>query len=164
MSATAARQIVSTGHPLDASRVAERLYQGGAPRQGHGLALGGFHVLVLCAEEIQPPAHRFPGLTVVHAGIDDDRLSDAEGRTVTEAALHVARFWRDGARVLVTCAQGRNRSGLVMALALHELAGMSGVHAILRVRQVRDNALTNDAFVAALKRLPARVGPDMVRL
>jgi hypothetical protein len=166
MNATRAteREVVTTGYPLDASRIASRLYLGSAPRSGHGLALGGFHVLVLCAQEFQPAAESFPGLTVVHAGIDDAHLTDEEGRTATDAAHFVAKFWRDGARVLVTCRQGRNRSGLVMALALHELAGMSGRHAVQRVKSARKDALTNDSFVAALERVPARAAPGMVRL
>ena len=72
-----------------------------------------------------------------------------------QAAEIVARRVRSGERVLVTCAMGRNRSGLVSALALHFLTGISGAEAARLVKARRHNALTNRYFMAALFKVPA---------
>jgi protein-tyrosine phosphatase len=138
-------------HTLDASLIVPGLYQGSAPAPGPELARLGFKGLILCADEYQLPAEAFPGLRVIHAPNDDS------GREPTR--LEIFRAWRAAAvvaqevarrrAVLVTCAQGRNRSGLVSALALC-LMGMKGRDAIALVRARRANALTNPAFNAYL--------------
>jgi protein-tyrosine phosphatase len=55
----------------------------------------------------------------------------------------------------VTCWAGRNRSGLVTAIALHKLTGFSGVQCVRIIRKARPLALTNLQFRAAIKALPA---------
>jgi protein-tyrosine phosphatase len=127
-------------------------------------------VLVLCAEEVQPRGANFPGVHVIHAGFDDDYSLSEEERTIAvRAAREVARHVRSGDKVLVTCQQGRNRSGLVAALAVHLLTGMSGKDAARfvqkRRRTIDGPALSNDYFVDLLSRLPGRrlTGPGSVR-
>jgi hypothetical protein len=142
---------------IDATRIAPGLYQGSAPPHGSAVRECGFTTLVLCAQEIQPGSVDFPGVTVVHAPNSDDgtRITQAQWQTAIQAAEIVARRVRGGERVLVTCAAGRNRSGLVSALALHLLTGISGAEAARLVKAQRHNALTNRWFMSALFRVPA---------
>ena len=150
---------------VDATRIASGLYQGGLPPEGQLLYRRGFHTLVLAAKEHQPPAARFPGLRVLHAPLDDSGtpMSTAEWRIAKAAAERVARAVLSGQRVLITCQQGRNRSGLVTALALHLLTGYAGSACAERVRQHRQRglpagvqALVNPYFNAALAGLKPR--------
>ena len=162
---------------IDATRLWSKLYQGSYPLEG--VRAHGFRVLVLCAEELQ---HRVeePGVVTLHCPLFDDGrpMSPIEWhravRTGREVAAHVAA----GHRTLVTCAQGRNRSGLVAGIALYELTGRSGEQCVQHIRALRRGALTNDDFVAALyglppgirqgahpvRRAPQRIGPVHERL
>jgi protein-tyrosine phosphatase len=140
---------------------------------GGVLASRGFTMLVLCAEEFQPPYevpdymrammlyyhgdNPFTGIKVVYApNADDfynpparDRLSTAIG-----AARKVAAEIRQGGKVLSTCWKGVNRSGLVSCLTLHILTEMSGFQAVQTVKKGRPWALSNPQFVEALTRIP----------
>lgn len=136
-----------------------KLYIGSKPPFGTHLAEAGFDVLVLCADDIQPPSVMFPGVIVLHAGIDDDyHLSSRERSVVVQSARAVAYHVERDRRTLVTCRQGRNRSGLVSALAIHFLTGMSGARAARHVQQLRQGpfgpALTNAYFVELLGEVP----------
>lgn len=146
---------------LDADRIADNLYQGSRPPVGPQVRDCGFDVLVLTAEEYQPPAEGFPGVRVVHAGYDDAGrpITESEWRTALRASKIVAIEVRRGARVLVTCHMGLNRSGLVSALALHYLTGMAGSACARVVRHRRPGALRNPSFSEVL----SRVGPRAVR-
>lgn len=126
----------------------------------------GFDMIVLCARELQLPPETFPGVDVVHAPNDDSvalPLTKEKLRIAIRAADAVARRIQDGGRVLVTCAAGLNRSGLVSALALHKLYGWAGDECVRTVRAKRvaskrhpGKALSNAEFVAAIRRLQAR--------
>ena len=72
------------------------------------------------------------------------------GRLVDDVVAAV----RAGRRVLVACAGGRNRSGLVVGLAVRELLGCSGVQALSWVQSRRENALNNATFGRHLASLP----------
>jgi protein-tyrosine phosphatase len=72
------------------------------------------------------------------------------GRLVGDVVTAV----RAGRRVLVACAGGRNRSGLVVGLAVRELLGCSGVQALNWVQSRRENALNNATFARHLAGLP----------
>src|SRR6185436_7074108 len=111
----------------------------------------GFDMLVLCAFEFQPPHQMmayapcppefrdepFPGVEVVHAP-NDDNYYEPPPRYVLKAAVQtadiVAQKIRAGGKVLVTCWQGWNRSGLVSALTLHKLCGFSGAECVRHVQ------------------------------
>ncbi len=67
---------------------------------------------------------------------------------------------REGDRVLVACAGGRNRSGLVVALAARDILGCSGAEALQLVQSRRENALNNMAFAGHLASLPRRDSID----
>ena len=135
--------------PIDAHQIIERLWQGSFPEPGSTLHRCGFDVLVLCAEELQPPSSLYHDLEVIHAGLDDGVGTPSLERTARRAAAQVIEALRAGKRVLVTCAQGRNRSGLVVGLALKELMDRDVVDFVQRRRP---NALTNPYFAELLRR------------
>lgn len=136
--------------PLDASRIASGLYQGGVPPHADAVRRGGFDTLVLCAAEIQPPAELMGRLEALHCPLDDDptvAVSDSDWTKAVNTAERVARRVRGGRRVLVTCAQGRNRSGLVSCITLHLLTGMRGSECIGHIKRMRgSSACTNPQF------------------
>ncbi len=142
-----------------ATHIAPRLWQGGFPLVPMTVAASGFDMIVLCAEELQPdkvPCN-FSGCVVVCAPLDDtDEPDKVPG--IVEAAANAANVVVDalgrGQRVLVTCAKGRNRSGLVVALVLVAHLRISGREARERVQTLRPNALTNGAFAAFLDKVP----------
>jgi protein-tyrosine phosphatase len=131
---------------MDADRIASKLYLGGRPR-----SCGPFDVVVLAAYEHQ----NIPlDCIVVRAPLDDAVPTQDEVKTALSAARKVQTFRRQGARVLVTCAQGINRSALVAALALM-MEGRSAHQAIKLIRQNRKThtrPLSNEAFVQVLRR------------
>jgi protein-tyrosine phosphatase len=65
---------------------------------------------------------------------------------IFRAARRVSRALRRGRRVLLLCVRGRNRSGLLAALAMSYLTGASGRECARRVSRARHMALTNQAF------------------
>lgn len=130
---------------LDYDLVAPRLYQGGAvdpTRSYHP-----FTMLVLCAEELQPLLPRFKGKLLRPGFRDCHNPSSSEIRRAREAAAAVADEVRRGGQVLVTCAMGLNRSGLVTGLALNRLTKLSPEAVIGRIRRARgEEALFNSVF------------------
>lgn len=129
------------------------LAQGGQPATG--MPSRAFDLLVLAAEEYQPDRRMFPSnQRVVYAPIDDAELTMPEAYTAEIASAIVADALRAGRSVLSTCMAGRNRSGLVSALALTKLHGWSGPYAADRVRATRPGALTNPSFLRYLSRIP----------
>lgn len=130
---------------MDADRIAPKLYLGGAPR-----SCGPFDVVVLAAYELQNIPLR---CVVIQAPLDDAVPSKEEIKTALSAARKVQQFRRQGARVLVTCAQGINRSALIAALALM-MEGLSARKAIAQIRRNRKahmKPLSNKAFVQVLR-------------
>jgi protein-tyrosine phosphatase len=144
--------------PLDVSRVAPGVYQGSRPPPGDAVRAAGFNVLVLAAQEYQPPDRDFHGVRVIRAIVDDAGapMTRREWQQALLAAGEAAALRARGARVLTTCHAGLNRSGLVNALMLHRLTGMSGRQAIDMVRTARPGALNNQFFTGALRQLPRR--------
>lgn len=141
------------------SQITAHLWQGSQPIEGDAVAKAGYKVLVLCADEYQPPVDRFVGLEdVIYAPNDDGwrPFSPLQKVTAQIAAARVADYVRKGKNVLVTCMQGRNRSGLVSALALHNLYGWGGTRCVDYVQSRRMNALTNDEFVNYLRTIRAK--------
>lgn len=135
---------------MSVNRVHGNLWMGSAPKCGTKLREQ-WDVVVLCAMEYQLPASCFRGVEVVGVPLDDAIPSREEIRLAQRAAAHVAAALRAGRRVLVTCWMGRNRSGLVVALALVRLGASPNV-AIEMVRRARgEHALSNPAFVELIR-------------
>lgn len=132
------------------TRVASKLHMGAmmsAPTR-EAARSGRFDVVVHCAQEIQPVGPLPRGRVMIWAPFADTKreLGAETTARVLEAArsVHLAR--RQGRRVLVACAMGLNRSGLVTGLALR-LAGASPEHAVALVREARGpDALSNESF------------------
>lgn len=139
--------------PIEASRVHGDLFQGSVPPRGPALARAGFDTLVLAAEEHQPPDYHFPGIVVIRLPMSDIpvRLDAREVRLVRLTARDVLYRLERGKKVLVTCAMGLNRSGLISATALVEGGLATPSEAIGLVRSARGPmALSNPAFVHAI--------------
>lgn len=140
----------------NATRLTERLWIGGYPPEGGYLESIGVDVLVLCAAELQD-AHRFPGVNVVQVPLHDSVLErDApDMRAVYRAARAAARAWHEGKRVLITCAQGRNRSALVASYVLSQIIRRDPARCGKYIRSVRKTphgrALDNWRFREILK-------------
>ena len=146
------------GGPMtEASMIAPNLWQGSFPMPGGGLRRDGFDVVVFCAMEVQPPSSMYPGMVTIYAPNDDDssrQPTREEIEIARKASRLVASYVASGKKVLVTCMAGRNRSGLVTAMALCRLYGLSGSQALTLVksrrRTVLGEALTNERFAELL--------------
>lgn len=147
LSAIKRKQATAT---INASNIASRLWIGGAPPIATDMPK--VDVLVLCAQEIQPPAMAFHG-TVLRCPMPDGHLSEAELRQALSISGRVAQQLVAKRRVLVTCAQGINRSALVAALALGRMTRMSADELVALMRRRRHpNCLYNAHFRDILQR------------
>lgn len=132
---------------------------GNAPPIGLGVAQH-FDHLVLCAMEYQLDPGLFPGVEVLHAPMNDDgsAMTPDEMRIAVRTAAKVINRLGAGRRVLVTCRAGRNRSGIVSALAL--CLGppkFSPQKAVLQIRAARGpGAMVNQDFLWFLHKYCAR--------
>lgn len=133
---------------MGANRIMRNLWQGSKPPTGRDLSDDGYKALVLAAEEFQPPGHRFPGVRVRHAPLDDhlEPLTTTEWETIISAANFVVHNVEHGRKTLVTCYAGINRSGIITAMAVCLLTGVTGKQAVAHVRDKRPNALSNKSF------------------
>ena len=104
--------------------------------------------------EYQPPPGSFRGAKAIYCPLDDAHLDRLTLDMAGAAAKRVAERVKTGERVLVTCQQGRNRSGLVMALALYFLTGKPGASIVRQIKSKRHNALTNLEFARFVEALP----------
>jgi len=153
--------------PFGADHVAGRLYMGGFCGPSRWL-LDTFDVIVCCARELQPAGGVYGQMPVIRAPLDDDGpLSLADLRVLRRAGKQVRWALDVGRKVLVTCHMGRNRSGVVSALALMLPRGIGNrpwfygdtpaclrsAEAIRLVRRARGaNALSNLYFFDFLRR------------
>lgn len=139
---------------MGANEVVRNVWQGDAPPAG--MHPKRWRHLYLCADEYQPPASLYPGMRVHRCPLDDSLmgLSRKDLDRAIRCGLEAARHASSGEPVLVTCAQGRNRSGLVSAVAVRAITGLSSREAIMLVRRARGpHALSNPAFVRYLEQL-----------
>jgi hypothetical protein len=130
-----------------------------------------YDVIVLCAEEFQPKRSVFlrpqDKASVIYAPNDDSGtpISKAQADIACRAARQVAHEYRSGKKILVSCMQGRNRSGLVSALTLHLLYGMSGKDAMGFVKDRIPNSLVNPSFNRFLEAVkPLQTSAHAVRM
>lgn len=140
------------GYPsIDASNIARRLWIGSSPPFDRPLP--GFDILVLCAREHQPDHVGFRG-TLLRCPLPDDQLTARE----ISGALVIARVLADrlvcsSARILVTCADGRNRSALVAGLAVGMATTMPPDSIVSLIRRSRSQeSLNNQHFVEVIER------------
>lgn len=144
------------GMSLD--EVGHNLWVGSVPTDPAAVAKK-FDALVLAAEEFQDvfPAHKYPGIKLILAPLDDAKPTHEEKIRALKAALEVYDLNKKGKKVLVTCAKGVNRSALIAALAL-VLAGSTAQQAISKIRKARKpvsgaTPLFNQHFVKLVKEI-----------
>ena len=142
----------------DLSEIIPNLWQGSRRSTWSYLSSKGFNVLVLCAEEWQPPKSAYPSsVEIIYAPNADDPFRQPtrnELLRAIQAGRDVALAIRRGKKVLVTCMAGLNRSGLVSALALHFITGDDGVTCMNRIHRKRPGSLRNQQFQQVLSRVP----------
>ena len=140
--------------PDNASPLIDSLWMGGHPPLGPGLAKHSFDALVLAAKEFQPNEQSFPDIEVLHAPMDDDfkGMPVGDRERAVNAARQTARWVKQGKNVLVTCWQGRNRSGVIAALALMLLRPKAKPEQVVHlIRSARGPlALSNPHFTRLL--------------
>ncbi len=144
---------MSLNNQLDFTRIVSKVYQGSGPVPGAKLRDAGFSALVLCAEEWQWADHWYDVPVIRAPFMDDGTLTPEMWKIACNAADKVTNIALQGRRVLTTCLAGRNRSGLVNALALVRLHGWSGRQATEWIQQRRDKALSSEAFCKALSKI-----------
>ncbi len=136
------------------SFITERLAIGGVRAYGLGTELArNFDFAVNVAEEIEKamltkPSHHIASM---HCGFDDTHKLAPELPKIERAVQLVQMHRAFGRRVLVTCAQGRNRSALVVAETLIR-EGASPEFVVRTIRERRANSLANTTFVEWLMR------------
>ncbi len=91
----------------------------------------------------------------VYFPIEDDDQQLPNLSKLRAIARMAASLIAEGHRVLSHCSMGFNRSALLAGLILMEL-GMSGPHAVVRLRERRAGALFNEMYATFLESL----GPD----
>jgi protein-tyrosine phosphatase len=144
-----------------ASEVVANLWMSGMPDPGWDLDRCGVRLVVSFSEHLPPhAARRFEWCTrgeasgdgrmlFLHWPFEDGPLPSWDACFFVSQA--VAWSVRQGWVTLVHCQEGRNRSGLIAALAVRELARCSGIEAVAAVRAARSGTLSNRAFVEALE-------------
>jgi protein-tyrosine phosphatase len=136
---------------LDANEVHPGLWVGALPPEGYAVRRAGFDAVVLCARQYQDG--HYEGVHVLRCPLDDGGvpLVPVQWDRAVDAARKVAGAVKRGARVLVTCQMGINRSALVAALALRMLTGWSGAVCRMTVQMGRPGSLGNQGFVRQLE-------------
>jgi predicted protein tyrosine phosphatase len=130
---------------LPYNEVTDKLCQGSVPDPASSYEQ--FTMIVLCAQECQPELPRFKGRILRPAFDDTPNPSNADVDRARTAASEVGAELMRGGRVLVTCAMGLNRSGLVTGLALVITTRLSPIKIVERIRTARgEHALCNSTF------------------
>lgn len=141
-----------------ASQILNNLWMGGYPSPGPSLSKLGFDAVVLAAEEYQLPARQFPDVLVFHAPMIDSNaigMRNGDAYRAMKAARWVVGCLDEGKKVLVSCYQGRNRSGLIVALALVLSTTLRPNEITTLIRACRSTALSNKHFVRFLNNVYA---------
>lgn len=133
------------------SYILQRLAIGGM--LSYASSVEGFDFVLNCARELAPEdgAEKDPD-GIWHIRLDDNDCPEAQRDEILTGVRRLAEALNQGDRCLVTCAQGRNRSALVIAETLIRF-GYSSIDIVEAIRGKRKRALTNQAFVAWLNRL-----------
>lgn len=139
------------------------LFIGSAP-DGRTDVFDRFDYVVFSAQELQPATitPRDAMSSVIRCPLADaDPPRPGDLNLARACARKVAILVQRGKRVLVTCAQGRNRSGLICGLVIrYLLPGVDGGGIVDHIRALRPYALTNLAYA---KEVAGRAGGHRVR-
>lgn len=139
---------------FDASLVIYGIYVGSHPAfdgativPGDKLVAAGFNVCAPCAAELQS-VKPSPGLNVLHCPLHDDYETVQNPAKLTLISLlvdSIVSLHRTESKILITCAEGRNRSAMIAALSLKRILGIPGEEAIKLVREARNPAVINNS-------------------
>jgi protein-tyrosine phosphatase len=137
---------------MAANRILNNLWMGSAPPASDQLQKD-FDCLILCAVEYQTA--QFPGMDVSRIELHDDGktlLTEADKREAIKLAYETIENLKQKKKVLITCMQGLNRSGLVVALTLMIGGKFSLGQVVGMIREQRGPyALSNHDFVQFLE-------------
>lgn len=150
----------------DYDQIHTNLFQGSYPKPHRDLA-NNFDVIVYTAIEKQPTASALKAMPknviVKRFPLDDDPYQPImrdQAAAMVRAAKELASLLRSGKRVLITCAMGMNRSGLLTALTLMAATGCSGRTAFTTIQSRRramddgTRALFNPIFSRFVQTMP----------
>jgi len=150
----------------DYDQIYTNLYQGSYPKLDKELS-DHFDIVVFTAVEKQPKAAALKGVpknvVIRKFPLDDDPcqlITRKQSAELLHLAKELAYHLRNGKRVLITCAMGMNRSGLVTALTLMAATGCHGKNALETVRARRrpmddgTRALFNPIFARFVQTQP----------
>lgn len=107
--------------------------------------------LVVCSHREMHLEEDFPGMCVVYAPITPGMATPEDFTMAVQTGRAVAGWMRRKKKVLVTCSTGRNRAGVVAAIALMTY-GLPSAHAINLVRSAVPDAI-GDIYLPTLTRL-----------
>ena len=135
-----------------------RLYQSGAPEEAaewDPVHARGIDVVVDLFGTLDPGVPATPNsILYIYWPIEDADYLPALG-ILTTLVDAVVRLVQLGHKVLVHCHRGKIRSGLLNALVVMQMLGISGRDAVDFVRRRRPGALGNPVFTEYLQSLPA---------
>lgn len=138
--------------------IIDRLAQGNYPGDTK-TAFKDFDVILLCAEEHQPRWKTPAGKFIFKLPLDDDPYQPVPldvGRVIVQTAKAAGTYHVAGHRVITTCHQGHNRSGICTAIILMTYYGMSANDSINLIRKRRNNdCIGNPMFEQFLHNLSA---------
>ena len=127
----------------DFDQIYPNLFQGSYPRLTESL-MKQFDVVVYCAVEKQPSKSALKNVPrnkkAIGIPLEDDPYQPITlelEHELKRRAFELAGMLRAGKKVLVTCAMGLNRSGIVSALTLMAVTGCHGRKAFETVQQRR---------------------------
>jgi len=132
--------------------ITDNVAQGSFPAlKSAGEAFKHADILVLCAEEHQERSMKAPpGKTIIRLGFDDDiyrPIPPEAGKIFHAHAQQLGKLALSGRKIMITCAMGLNRSGLITALTLMHGYRMRPSEAIKLIRGRRSkDCLCNPMF------------------
>jgi len=135
-----------------------QLYQSGAPEDAAewtSVRSLGIDVVVDLFGSLDPGVPIEPNsILYIYWPIEDAAALPAIGilNVLVDAIVRLIRL---GHKVLVHCHRGKSRSGLVNALVVMQMLGITGADAVEFVRSRRPGALGNEVFTAYLRAQPA---------
>ena len=139
----------------DRNEIFAWLWQGSEVEPRAPVRAEGFDVLCVTARgTLETPFYQtpqpFPGVLLLRIPLADKWLSQADADEAEALAGRLATLHSQGARLLICCQHGKNRSGLLSALTLCHRFGWSGRRALEQVQAKRAGALSNPWFSSYL--------------
>lgn len=133
----------------EVSKITDQVWIGSAPPRDEKL-YEKFDIVVLAAEEYQPPSNYWENIEIVYAPLDDsgEPITNSEKKIAVSTAIFIAKRIKKGKRVLFTCKMGLNRSTFIAALSiLYAGIEFNPSRVISKMRKARGSfAFSNSEF------------------